>query len=555
MDDRRRAESSAIVGRPGRRGAGGGRRALGRRSGWRLNAEVPGPAAAPAAVAAAARRDTGELRAPAGHAVRCRPAASTGSSGWPGPIADLDGRDRPGPARTCGRRIALRTGEASMSTRRGARTADRLARVALTWLTEPGTRSVHRLVERLGRRRPTPGPAARRRRAGARSCARRWRPGSPPVTPAARRPRGDWRGPSGSAPGSSSPEDDEWPARRRRPGAGSRLSGRRAAGSTGRPPRRCASGYAAPGRWARRWTGRWPWSAPGPPRPYGVHVATELGYGLAERDWTVVSGGAFGIDAAAHRGALTAGGLTVAVLACGVDRPYPVGNAALFDRIAETGLLVSEWPPGAEPLRPRFLIRNRVIAAATRGTVLVEAAARSGATQTLRRALAHRPAGDGGARPGHLRDVGRRPRAAPGAARRPGWSPGCAHVLEEVGRIGADLAPPARGPRAPRGPARRRGGPGAGVAAPPRVASARTRSPPGPGWTSGRRCANCPCWRSWAWWSAGTAGTPSPHRRTGGPPARARQARHHRLTDSAAPQPGQSEPEDPEKLWILGKYP
>jgi DNA processing protein len=120
---------------------------------------------------------------------------------------------------------------------------------------------------------------------------------------------------------------------------------------------------------------------------YGVHVTTEIGFGLAERGWTVVSGGAFGIDAAAHRAALAAGGLTIAVLACGVDRPYPAGNAALFERIAETGLLISEWPPGAEPLRHRFLIRNRVIAAATRGCVVVEAAARSGAAQTMNRVL------------------------------------------------------------------------------------------------------------------------------------------------------------------------
>jgi len=126
---------------------------------------------------------------------------------------------------------------------------------------------------------------------------------------------------------------------------------------------------------------------------YGIQVTTDLGYGLAENGWTVVSGGAFGIDAAAHRGALAADGRTVAVLACGVDRPYPAGNTAMFERIAETGLLISEWPPGSEPLRHRFLIRNRVIAAATAGTVLVEAAARSGATQTMSRVLAlRRPA-------------------------------------------------------------------------------------------------------------------------------------------------------------------
>ncbi|WP_412752507.1 DNA-processing protein DprA [Krasilnikovia sp. M28-CT-15] len=123
---------------------------------------------------------------------------------------------------------------------------------------------------------------------------------------------------------------------------------------------------------------------------YGVGVTTDIAYGLAEHGWTVVSGGAFGIDAAAHRAALAAGGLTVAVLACGVDRPYPVGNTALFERIADAGLLISEWPPGSDPLRHRFLIRNRVIAAATIGTVVVEAAARSGAVQTMGRVLALR---------------------------------------------------------------------------------------------------------------------------------------------------------------------
>src|SRR5438045_1213287 len=84
---------------------------------------------------------------------------------------------------------------------------------------------------------------------------------------------------------------------------------------------------------------------------YGTHVATELGYGLADRGWTVVSGGAFGIDACAHRAALAAGGLTVAVLACGVDRPYPAGNISLFERIIEEGLLISEWPSGTAPPR------------------------------------------------------------------------------------------------------------------------------------------------------------------------------------------------------------
>jgi DNA processing protein len=119
--------------------------------------------------------------------------------------------------------------------------------------------------------------------------------------------------------------------------------------------------------------------------PYGTHVAGELGYGLADRGWAVVSGGAYGIDGAAHRGALAAGGVTVAVLACGVDVSYPVGHTNLLERIADEGLVLSEWPPGSTPQRHRFLVRNRVIAALGAGTIVVEAAARSGARMTARR--------------------------------------------------------------------------------------------------------------------------------------------------------------------------
>ncbi|MDQ1711017.1 MAG: processing protein [Frankiaceae bacterium] len=116
--------------------------------------------------------------------------------------------------------------------------------------------------------------------------------------------------------------------------------------------------------------------------PYGNQVAAELAVDLAERGWWTVSGGAYGIDAAAHRGALAAGAPTAAVLACGVDVSYPSGNRRLFDEIAGSGLLVSEWPPGASPTRLRFLWRNRVIAALGRGTVVVEMGHRSGARRT-----------------------------------------------------------------------------------------------------------------------------------------------------------------------------
>ncbi|WP_155372111.1 DNA-processing protein DprA [Catellatospora vulcania] len=182
---------------------------------------------------------------------------------------------------------------------------------------------------------------------------------------------------------------------------------------------------------------------------YGQYAATELGYGLADRGWTVVSGGAYGIDAIAHRAALSAGGLTVAVLACGVDRPYPLSNTALFDQIAEEGLLISEWPPGTAPFKLRFLVRNRVIAALSRGTLLVEAAARSGARQTLRRARQLRRAAM--AVPGPITS-----QASVGCheeLRREPHEPvrliaTVEQVLEEVGGIG-ELAPVPRGASRP----------------------------------------------------------------------------------------------------------
>lgn len=115
---------------------------------------------------------------------------------------------------------------------------------------------------------------------------------------------------------------------------------------------------------------------------YGEHIATQWSYELAQRGVTVVSGGAYGIDACAHRGALAAEGDTVLISAAGLDRPYPTGNARLFERVAERGLLISEGPPGMAPHRHRFLMRNRLIAALSTGTVIVEAALRSGAANT-----------------------------------------------------------------------------------------------------------------------------------------------------------------------------
>lgn len=115
---------------------------------------------------------------------------------------------------------------------------------------------------------------------------------------------------------------------------------------------------------------------------YGEHNAAELGWGLASRGIPVFSGAAYGIDGAAHRGALSASGTTVALLGCGIDAGYPAQHATLLRTIGSTGAVVSEYPPGTPPARHRFLIRNRLIAALTEGTVVVEAGRRSGARNT-----------------------------------------------------------------------------------------------------------------------------------------------------------------------------
>ena len=179
---------------------------------------------------------------------------------------------------------------------------------------------------------------------------------------------------------------------------------------------------------------------------YGTYVAGELGAGLAAAGATVVSGAAIGIDGAAHRGALGVDGPTVAVLACGIDRAYPVAHTALLERIGATGAVVSEYPPGSVPARHRFLVRNRLIAALGGGTVVVEAAARSGAQRTASDTEA----------------LGRLVMAVPGPVTS-GPSTGCHQlirdgallvtctddVLEAVGRLGLDLAPERRAPGRP----------------------------------------------------------------------------------------------------------
>ncbi len=174
---------------------------------------------------------------------------------------------------------------------------------------------------------------------------------------------------------------------------------------------------------------------------YGERVAADIGTGCASAEITVVSGAAYGIDAAAHRATLQAGGATVAVLACGVDRGYPRGNERLIESIAQSGCLVSEVPPGCAPSRWRFLERNRMIAAMSRGTVVVEAAWRSGAQSTAHHAL----------------ELGRSVGAVPGPVTS-ALSAGChrllrlgatcvtdaAEVVELVSPVGfLDLGPPA----------------------------------------------------------------------------------------------------------------
>ncbi len=119
---------------------------------------------------------------------------------------------------------------------------------------------------------------------------------------------------------------------------------------------------------------------------YGERIAQELGSGASQAGLTVISGGAFGIDAAAHRAALANGSATIAFQAGGVDRFYPVAHTDLLGRVCESGAVVSEAPPGSAPMRQRFLMRNRLIAALSTAVVVVEASWRSGALSTARHA-------------------------------------------------------------------------------------------------------------------------------------------------------------------------
>lgn len=151
---------------------------------------------------------------------------------------------------------------------------------------------------------------------------------------------------------------------------------------------------------------------------YGESVAAEIAGDLAASGAVVVSGGAYGIDGAAHRAALGAGGTTVAFLAGGVDRAYPIGHQQLFDRIRTGGAVISEVPCGGAPTKWRFLQRNRLIAAAGHATVVVEAGWRSGSLNTA----------------GHAASLGRPLGAVPGPVTSAA-SAGCHRLLREYDAV------------------------------------------------------------------------------------------------------------------------
>ncbi|MBN9128291.1 MAG: DNA-processing protein DprA [Paenarthrobacter ureafaciens] len=154
---------------------------------------------------------------------------------------------------------------------------------------------------------------------------------------------------------------------------------------------------------------------------YGASVAGDFAHGLAQRGYSVVSGGAYGIDAHAHRGALSGGASdmpTIAVMAGGVDRFYPAGNEDLLRTVTHQGALIAEVPPGSAPTRYRFLQRNRLIAALASVTVVVEARWRSGALNT-----AH-----------HAESIGRIVATVPGSIHSAN-SAGCHRLLRDGGAV------------------------------------------------------------------------------------------------------------------------
>jgi DNA processing protein len=214
--------------------------------------------------------------------------------------------------------------------------------------------------------------------------------------------------------------------------------------------------------------------------PLRCAAARSLGAGLAAAGWSVVSGGAVGVDAAAHQGVLDGGGRTVVVLGCGLDFAYPRANAGLFARVREEGgTLVTEHPPGVPPRPANFLPRNRLIAALAAAVVVVEAAEDSGSLSTARAAGA-RGSGRVLAVPGAPWDPGA---AGCNALVRDGATlvRGLADILEELGPSTAAQDPP--------GPAAAPPSPPAGTSPPPAAAPspstgtspAAAEATPGPG--------------------------------------------------------------------------
>jgi DNA processing protein len=305
--------------------------------------------------------------------------------------------------------------------------AERLARLALSRVVEPGSRAVARALENLTaeevwsdlRRGVAPDHLGQQALAGITSRAHGYEP---------RRDLDRLQAVGGRV---VVPGDDEWPARLVWPvdamsGDVRELAAPWALFVRGRHDLADATEQSVAVVGARSGT------------PYGTHVAAEMAFALAEAGISVVSGAAYGIDAAAHGGALAADAApTVAVLACGPDVAYPKAHTRLLERIAEHGLVVSEVPPGSAPTRVRFLVRNRVIAGLTLGTVVVEAAQRSGSLSTAARAA----------------DIARTVMAVPGpvtsvessgchalvAGRRAELVTSAGDVLELVGAVGAHL--------------------------------------------------------------------------------------------------------------------
>ncbi|GAA4190793.1 DNA-processing protein DprA [Microbacterium oryzae] len=294
---------------------------------------------------------------------------------------------------------AVRAGGACV----GADDSDRLARAAWTAITEPGDGTAGTLVAAFG-----PARALRMAEAGLRDAqlaALQLAPQTLTAASARWRPRLDASLVARTLQDAAkaelalfTPEEESWPPQLDDLGAHAPLAlwvrGDRAALA------RLARSVAIVG--ARAAT------------PYGEHVAAELAGELSAREVGIVSGAAYGIDGAAHRATLGSGGLTVAVVAGGADRVYPAGHARLFTELARTGAIVSESAPGSTPTKWRFLQRNRLIAALTAATVVVEAGARSGTLNTA----------------GHAAALGRPLGAVPGPVTS-ATSAGCHRLLRE----------------------------------------------------------------------------------------------------------------------------